>query len=260
MTPDRDGRRLTISLLTLVAWTLVTLFGMRWAGDGTPRPLLDSITHGISWNLAMAVAVLAIVTVAMRWRDLKFVAPRPPGSLRILWFPALYLILFAAMPAVLGLPPASTLAFVIANTLLVGLSEEWMFRGVLFQGLRSRLALWPAILLTSALFGAVHVLNVVTTGQFVEAVVQAVAAFMSGMLLIALLIRTGSIWVPIVYHSLWDFGTFVVSAGSAARGTPIDVTQGWYWAIPILMVLPNFLYALYLLRGVRNDSRLSPEP
>jgi membrane protease YdiL (CAAX protease family) len=260
MTDARGARRLAISLVTYVAWTAVTLFGMRWASDGTKKPLIETITHGVSLNLVMAVALLAIVTVAMRWRDLKFVAPTPLRSLWVLWFPALYLVLFALLPAVFGLPPASTLLFVIVNTMLVGLSEEWLFRGVLFQGLRSRLALWPAILLTSVLFGAVHVMNVFTTGQLGEAVVQAVAAFMSGMLLIALLIRTGSIWVPIVYHALWDFGTFVASASSAASGPPIDVTQGWNWAIPILMVLPNFLFALYLLRGVRNDTRLSTDP
>jgi len=60
------------------------------------------------------------------------------------------------------------------------------------QGLSSRLALWPAILLTSALFGAAHVMNVITTGQVGEAVVQAIAALMTGMVMIALLIRTGS--------------------------------------------------------------------
>jgi membrane protease YdiL (CAAX protease family) len=259
MSQARDAGRLPISLMIYVGWTLVTVFGMRWASDGTRKPLIESITHGISWNLVMAVALLAIVTVAMRWRDLKFVAPKPMGSLRVLWFPALYLLFFALLPAVLGLPPASTLLFVIMNTMLVGLSEEWMFRGVLFQGLRSRLAMWPAILLTSALFGAVHVMNVVTTGQLGEAIVQAVAAFMSGMVLIALLIRTGSIWVPIVYHALWDFGTFVISASSASSGPPIDVAQGWNWTIPMLMVLPNFLFALYLLRGVRNDTRLATD-
>lgn len=66
--------------------------------------------------------------------------------------------------------------------------------------------------------------------------------------------------MPIVNQALWDFETFVVSASSAASsevsGPPIDVMQGWNWAIPVLMVLPNFLFALYLLRNVRNDSRL----
>ena len=181
-------------------------------------------------------------------------APRPASSLRVLWFPALYLLFFALLPAVLGLPPAGTLLFIALNTALIGLSEEWMFRGVLFQGLRSRLAMWPAILLTSLLFGTVHVLNVITTGQLAEAVVQAVAAFMSGMVLLALLIRT-----PIVYHALWDFGTFVTSATSPKTGGPADFAQGWTWTLPILIVLPNFLYGLFLLRKVRNDTRLSTD-
>jgi membrane protease YdiL (CAAX protease family) len=254
MTAMREPKRLPIALLTYVGWTLVTLFGMRWASDGSKKPLIETVTHGISWNLAMAVGLLALVTLAMHWRDLKFVAPRPAGSLRVLWFPALYLLFFALLPAVLGLPPAGTLLFIALNTTLIGLSEEWMFRGVLFQGLRSRLAMWPAILLTSLLFGAVHVLNVITTGQLAEAVAQAVAAFMSGMVLLALLIRT-----PIVYHALWDFGTFVTSATSPKTGRPADFAQGWTWALPILIVLPNFLYGLFLLRKVRNDTRLSTD-
>ena len=259
MTLKRQSGRLPVALLTYIGWILLTLFGMRWASDGSKKPLIDTVTHGISWNLAMAVGLLALVTLAMRWNDLKFVAPKPAGSLLVLWFPALYLMFFALLPAVLGLPPATTLLFIAMNTLLIGLSEEWMFRGVLFQALRSRLALWPAILLTSLLFGAVHVLNVVTTGQLLEAAVQSVAAFMSGMLLLALLIRTGSIWVPIAYHALWDFGTFVTSATSPKTQGPVDFAQGWTWSLPMLIVLPNFLFALFLLRKVRNDTRLSTD-
>jgi membrane protease YdiL (CAAX protease family) len=191
--------RLPVALAVYVGWVLLTLFGMRWAGDGSKKPLLDTVSHGVGWNLAMAVALLAAATLAMRWRDLKFVAPRPVGSLRILWFPSLYLLLFAVLSVVLGLPPAATVGFVLLNTLLVGLSEEWMFRGVLFQALRSRLAMWPSILLMSAMFGAVHVLNVFVTGQLFDAVVQAMAAFLSGVVLVALLVRTGSIWVPIAF-------------------------------------------------------------
>ncbi len=252
-------RRLPVALITYVGWVLLTLFGMRWATDGTKRPLIETITHGISWNIAMAIGLLALATFAVRWQDLKFVAPRPPGSLRILWFPALYLLLFIVLAGALGLPPPGTLVFVALNTAMVGISEEWMFRGVLFQGLRSRLPMLPSILVTSVLFGAVHVLNVLVTGQMVEAVVQSAAAFLSGIVLIALLIRTGSLWVPIVYHALWDLGTFLVSAGSSKSGQPVDLAQGWTWSLPLLLVLPNFVYALYLLRRVRNDTRLTTD-
>lgn len=259
MTSMHDARRLPVALITYVAWTLVTVFGMRWASDGSKKPLIETVSHGVSWNLVMAIAVLAAVTVVMRWRDLGFVAPRPRGWAWLLWFPALYLIVFALLPAVLGLPPAGTLLFIALNTALVGLSEEWMFRGVLFQGLRSRLTAWPAILATSALFGGVHVMNVFVTGRLLESAVQSSAAFMSGLLFVALLIRTGSIWVPIAYHALWDFGTFVASSTASPAEAPADFTQGWTWAIPMLVVLPNFLYALFLLRGVRNDTPLVGE-
>lgn len=259
MSAISNTNRLPAALITYVCWTFLTLFGMRWASDGVKKPLLETVTHGISWNLAMAIGLLAIMTFALRWRDLKFVAPKPIGSLLVLWFPGIYLLLFALLATVLGLPPAGTALFVFLNTVLVGVSEEWMFRGVLFQGLRSRFSMWPSIIIASLLFGAVHVLNVVTTGKLVEAIIQSVAAFMSGLVLIALLIRTGSIWVPIVYHTLWDLGTFMTSAGGSKPGQPADLSQGWTWSIPILMVLPNFLYALYLLRKVRNDTRLTTD-
>jgi len=62
-----------------------------------------------------------------------------------------------------------------------------------------------------------------------------------------------------VYHALWDFGTFVISASNKSTDPPLDLTQGGMWAVPILMVLPNFLYAVFLLRKVRNDTRLSTD-
>ncbi|MBK9443873.1 MAG: CPBP family intramembrane metalloprotease [Comamonadaceae bacterium] len=252
-------KRLTMVLITYVGWLLLTLFGMRWASDGSKKPLVDTVTHGISWNLVMAVGLLALTTVWMRWHDLKFVVPRPVSSLKVLWFPAVYLLLFGLLAAVTGFPPGQTVLFVLLNTLLVGLSEEWMFRGALFQGLRSVLPMWPSILLTSLLFGGVHILNVFTTGQLGETVVQSVAAFMTGLVMIALLIRTGSLWVPIVYHALWDLGTFVVSAGASKPTQAVDFSQGWTWALPILLVLPNCVYGLFLLRKVRNGTTLTTD-
>lgn len=246
--------RLIAALSIGALWTLVTVFGLNAAGDGGERPLLDTVSHGISWNLVMAIGVLAVATALMRWRDLGFVAPRSAAALKLLWFPSLYLALFAAIAWTQGLPPPRTLVFVLANTVLVGLSEEWMFRGVLLQALRTRLALWPALLSASVLFGSVHLLNVLVTGQLLEAAVQALAAFLSGTVFTALLVRTGSIWVPITYHALWDFGTFTSIACARASGDAPDLSQGWTWTLPILLVLPNFLYALFLLRNVHGRS------
>jgi membrane protease YdiL (CAAX protease family) len=252
-----DRKRLPLALLTFVAWVLATLFSMKWADDGTKKALVDTITHGISWNIAIAIAVLALATFIWRWNDLRFVWPDVGQSLRLAWFPLVYLALFLGMALFLGLPPLGIMLFVAINTALVGLSEEWMFRGVLYRGLRSRFAIWTAIILSCLLFGSVHVLNVFVTGEFGEAVLQAMTAAMSGLVFVALLIRTGSLWVPIVYHALWDFGTFTVSSGADKVAGDALSGGGLTYLLPMALVLPNFLYALYLLRNVRNERALA---
>lgn len=246
--------RVPMAFATYVGWALVTIFAGKLLAGGEPTTLADSVSHGISWNIAAALLLLLIVTAVMRWRDLGFVAPTPLGSLKLLWFPALYLVIFSVMAVAIGLPASSVMIYVFLNTLIVGFSEEIMFRGVMFRALLGKLSIWPAMILTTVLFGGVHVLNVIMTGQLGEAMVQSVAAAMSGFLFMALLIRTGSLWVPIIYHALWDFCTFMLSVGAESGGGEEALAPGLRILIPVLLVTPNFLYALFLLRKVRNGS------
>jgi membrane protease YdiL (CAAX protease family) len=206
MTASGDTKRLPLALLTFVAWVLATLYSMKWADDGTKKPLVDTVTHGISWNLAIAVAVLALATFIWRWRDLGFVRPDIAKSIRLAWFPLIYLALFLAMALFFGLPPLSTLVFLAINTALVGISEEWMFRGVLLQGLRSRFSIWPAIILSCLLSCTVGFWHIPGLGRRRQSRCRA--------------------------------------PGRRRDHVP-------------RAVLPNFLYALYLLRNVRNDRALA---
>lgn len=120
---------------------------------------------------------------------------------------------------------------------------------------------WTAIIITTVLFGAVHVLNGFTTGEWGTAVLQAVAAGMSGLIFIAIVIRTGSLWPAIIYHFLWDCMLFLLGTASAARpeaaadsGTEAALERGGAVLFPLLIALPNFLCALVLLRNVRDAS------
>ena len=114
--------------------------------------------------------------------------------------------------------------------------------------------MWPAILLTSVLFGGVHVFNVFITGQLVDATAQALAAMMSGFIFMALLLRTGSLWVPIAYHALFDMSIFLATSGAAgAESEPGPSTLVRFLA-PMALDVPNLLYALFLLRKVRNEA------
>lgn len=255
-----SSRRIATALLAYVGWTAITLLLMRWLNPGE-QSLLQSVSSGVGWNFVLAILFLMALITMCRWSDLALVRPSAWRSLGLLWFPALYLVAFGGLAAAAGVSLTRTqVLFVLANVAMVGMSEELMFRGVLFRALRSRLYMWPAILLTSVLFGGVHVFNVFITGQLLDAAVQALAATFTGLVMMALLLRTGSLWVPIVYHALFDLGVFLSGSSTEASATPdTELPTLVRVVVPLLLVLPNFLYALFLLRKVRNEAPLNEQ-
>lgn len=242
------GRRAQVALCVYVVWTAITLL------SGVPhedRPLIEEVDHAVGRQFVFASLFLVAVVVVLRWPGLGLNGPRPASSLRVLWLPALYIAGFLMLAVSLGLPPPGVMAILLANTLLVGFSEELMFRGILFTGLRERLSIWPAIWLTSILFGAVHMLNVFATGDMTGALIQAVAAGFSGVLFIAIRLRTGSLIVAMAVHAFWDFGLFLMGMGrsvpSGMRVSDLTLRQR---LLPVLLIALLFVYALYLLRGI----------
>ena len=99
---------------------------------------------------------------------------------------------------------------------LVGVFEEFSFRGYLQATLGSGIGFWWAAVVLSAIFGGIH-LNNSGEGNF--------GAFMAGTFgLVAAfsLLRTGSLWFAIGMHASWDWGeTYFYGtpdSGMVARG------------------------------------------
>lgn len=242
--------RIGLSVIAVLIWTLITVWGIWTPHD--PAPLTQGLGGRLAWPIIGAGLFMLVVAMVMGWRDIGLVAPRPWTSLRLLLLPGIYLLLFLGLALAIGLPPPVTILFLIANTLAVGFSEEIAFRGVLFHALRTRLSLWPAIWLTSVAFGAVHVINGFTTGDFLEAAIQAVTAFMSGVFFMAVMLRIRSIIPAMLFHAFWDFLLTLIAAGVASTPAGGNV-HWWTLVVPVLFILPNFLYGLWLLR--RLDAR-----
>jgi uncharacterized protein len=245
--------RLPKALVTLVAWLATTIVAgsyMREDLSGIAE-IIGLLSSGVAWNVVGGLGVLALATWAFGWRDLGFRLPRARPLARLVWFPVLTLLPFYAIALAIGLPPYQPLLFLTINTALVALSEEWMFRGILFQALKTRLRLWSAVVVTSVMFGSVHVLNAFALGDLRLAGAQALAATMTGVLLIALMLRTGSIWTAVAYHMIWNFGILLVGLETVKDplpDTPLPIAS---YVVPIMVVLPNFLYGLILLRNLR---------
>jgi membrane protease YdiL (CAAX protease family) len=112
--------------------------------------------------------------------------------------------------------------------LLVGFSEEYVFRGYPLYTLTSGISFWPAALLLSAAFGAVHL------GNRGEDWLGAFNAAFIGLFFCLTLRRTGSLWFAIGAHMSWDWGeTYfygVPDSGQMAPGhlfTPTFHGSNW---------------------------------
>lgn len=249
----RPAGTLGRALVIFVAWVAITVLAAPALAPG--ESLADLVTHGIARQVLLAAAFVLSAAVLLRWPDAGLGAP-DWGTLRLLWLPALYVLLMLAIASAGTAPPASVIGFLSVNTLLVGLSEEAMFRCVLLSGLRTRMGLRPAVAISTVVFGVVHVLNVFLIGDIVLAVAQACAAMASGVMLAAIRIRTGSLWPAVGYHAIWDFATFLaflahVPGLEGATGAPTADMPIWAPVLPVLLILPIGFYGLYLLRGRR---------
>ena len=82
---------------------------------------------------------------------------------------------------------------------LVGISEEFAFRGYWLFSFARRMRFWPAALITSVVFGAAHLGN---PGENILGILQVIAI---GLLFCLTIRRTGTLWFALGFHAAWDW-------------------------------------------------------
>jgi membrane protease YdiL (CAAX protease family) len=108
-------------------------------------------------------------------------------------------------------------------------SEELLYRGILFRTLERYLGTWVTLVLTAVVFGAMHLTNPNATPLGVAAV-----ALAGGGMLASAYVATRRLWLPIGLHFGWNFaagGIFSteVSGNGTRQGLVDSVTSGPAW-------------------------------
>jgi uncharacterized protein len=110
--------------------------------------------------------------------------------------------------------------------LLVGLAEEFTFRGCAQSTLSKAIGFWPATVALSSLFGLVHFLFKQNEGW-----VDPISVALYGLFWCFTLRRTGSLWFAVGFHAASDYVDMVVFAepntgngGMAIPGHLLNVT------------------------------------
>lgn len=145
-------------------------------------------------------------------------------------------------------PAVQIFLFAIAM-FLIGFNEELVFRGIILNLFldkfgNSKKGIVTATVLSSVIFGAVHLTNIFSGVSVASALVQAIQAAVLGGLLAAIYLRSGNIWIVIVAHALTDFAS-MLSSGIYGMGDAIDSINQLSW-INFIM-LPVFLIPVLIL-------------
>ena len=105
--------------------------------------------------------------------------------------------------------------FWAAFFLIVGLFEEFLLRGYAQFTLTQAAGFWPAAIVLSATFGAIH------RGNEGESWIGVLAAAAIGFFFCLTLRRTGNLWFAVGFHQSWDWGeTFLYSVPDSGNKLP----------------------------------------
>ena len=215
-----NRRKLSYTALALVLVVyLVVIQGLGAAlSQGTDAgyatfPDVETVLRAMTVPIALSVLfAIVVISVLRQWPDVVH-EDQPVESW--LWIVPAMLVLasFGVLDYEnLGNIESSLLITTLVTSLLVGVGEEFMFRGVTVQALRDngmtehRVALW-----SSVIFGAAHITNIVSEGS--GAIVQVIVVSFSGFFFYLAYRVSGTIVVPILLHALWDFSLFSHNVG-----------------------------------------------
>lgn len=178
------------------------------------RPRLNDMLFEFAGLVAAVVPAVLLASVEKRpWAAYGLPLRRALGKLfwqgAVLGFLGISMLIFLLYglhdftfgPLVLhGVRIAKFAAYWSVMFLLVGLFEEFLFRGYTQFTLARGVGFWPAAIALSAVFGLVHLGN--EGEQWTGALA---AACIAGFFCLTLR-RTGTLWFAVGFHAAWDWG------------------------------------------------------
>lgn len=239
-------------LLIIMGGTIVNIWGLNWIPFHKLHlsPFWGPIFYRACSSLLSLLAIRIFCPAALP----KFGWGHKPKQLLI----ALGIVLVLMGPALLHINyqqsgfTDTTMNFIFA--LFIGIDEDFFSRGFIFGSLE-RYGVWFAVLVSSIHFGLLHLSNIIWGGQSAAyTLAQVVSAGAFGFLAVAVMIFSGSIWVPILMHALCDFP---MQFDSSVQYTKM-VTGGADW----LAVASNFVlycviaWVFMLLSGPMKSGKL----
>jgi len=202
---------------------------------------------------------------AIKWLALGLILPL---AVWLFYYLFHYAVPFKHSVSLSAADKLSLVAEWVAISIAAGLTEETLFRGHLFMIFKTRFSTPAAILITSFIFGLVHIAMLTSFGP-IDVLMVVAGGIMAGAMFSAIYAYTKVIWYAAIVHIIWDIFFIgkitVLAAGQSEADRAILSFKlikqslllsggnfGIEAAVPCLMVYLTVSFVLFYLcrRGV----------
>ena len=243
-----------IYLMATVATSIVT--AIIAAVSGGAGSLAERMSSGpmsaLSYGLSMGLTILGVLIYRKLRRGKGRVfrlSMRGFNPMLILWGFVLVLITGIVIEPVLNLFPESFLNLlnqmgsnggwsVLMLAVLAPVMEEVLFRGILLEAVREKYSSGRAIVVSALMFGVIHIIPQ-----------QVVNAFVIGLILGFIYVRTDSLWPVIIIHALNNAMAYVIMQWSDGANLTVRslIENDTTYAVVYGMSLAVFIVSGYMV-------------
>lgn len=238
---------LILIVIALIALIVFELLDIVYTNDVT----LNALLNGIIPRLIAGIALLALMIIL----GCKNVLLPDFKSLHkhLFWCIPCFLVVLANFPftALIGgsaqILRTDLIALFLLECLSIGFMEEMLFRGLLQDTVTRLLENKPhkeifTVLITSAIFGLSHLINLFAGANIGATFLQAGYSVLIGAMLSAIIIKTNNIWLCVILHALFNAGGNMVT--ELGTGTFQDT---WFWVFTAVAGIICFAHIIFYL-------------
>ena len=252
MTKNKKRVSLSFAIVLLIILVIMEIF---------KTTLFDQLNFGedIYIILTRITGGLACLLVIVMYMSSKIISWRTNLSAFLIFLPCMAVAInnFPFIPffwgdAYVGTDALKILIYAV-SCLSVGFFEELAFRGCIFivvleKMKRNNWGVFFAIVISSAIFGVIHLVNVLAGGSVGAVILQVGYSFLIGGMCSVILVRTSNIWYCVLLHSVYNF----------AGGVVPECGGGTIWTVPeialtAVVAVIVATYVIYILLRTQKD-------
>ena len=224
------------SILLSIAWTIVILIFPVTSGVIAVIFRLNQIMilliQGCFMLLSLTIPAIYIYKRKIHIKDIGFLKIESVNITEILLFIPLVICELPLLFTGVNFKGFTYVSALIFFTLMVGISEELYFRGIILKLLKDNFPIKQAIVISALIFGIGHIASALSGASTFYVFLQIINAIVFGILAAEIVIITKSLFSTIIWHFVFNFINHITLA------TGIMVVG--------LQVIIMIIYACYL--------------